>query len=237
LDVPRIHRISSFHEYRPPDPSSGRFIGVSNANPAELLSIAKGLYDESGYSRFVYSITKNQLRTYCDEFFADFVENVPIESDDSTDICSKTTVTSEEPVRCLVYNAFRSPLSTTQEFKFVTGTDFLAGIGIYSLSSKFSFGDSKKELLGKVAQYNLQSQNLSLGLMVAIIQPDSSWQLALGQIRVHKYTNNNSGSVGFALFDPAVFISSIFTKKSLKDVQHEKFDMYIPLAGDMSYYK
>ncbi|MEK4449400.1 MULTISPECIES: hypothetical protein [Paenibacillus] len=235
--MPKIHRLSSFHEYRPPDPSSGRLIEVTNANTADLLSIANDLYNDRGYSRLVYSVTKSQLRTYCDEFFADFVENVPVESDASEGISSKTALTLEEQVRCLVYDAFRSPLFTAQEFKYLTGTDFLTGIGIYSLSSKFSFGDSKKELLGKVAQYNLQSQNLSLRLMVAIIQPNSSWQLALGQIRVHKYTRSNSGSVGFALFDPAVFISSIFTKKSLIDVQHEKFDIYIPLVGDMSYYK
>ncbi|WP_419885685.1 hypothetical protein [Paenibacillus sp. B-A-8] len=234
----KIHRISSFHEYRPPVPSSGRLIGVSSANTADLLSIANDLYDEAGYSRFVYSVTKSQLRTYCDEFFADFVENVSVESDDSEGISSKIAVTPEEPVRCLVYDAFRSPLFTAQEFKFLTGTDLFTGIGIYSLSSKFGFGDeSKKGLLGKVAQYNLQSQNLSLGMMVAIIQPDGKWQLALGQIRVHKYTKSNSGSVCIALFDPAVFISSIFTKKSLKDVQHEKFDIYLPLVGDMSYYK
>lgn len=235
--MPRIHRISSFHEYRPPDQSSGRLFGVLNTNHADLLNIAKGLYDRSGYSRFVYSVTKSQLRSYCDEFFADFIGNVPVDSDGYAGISSVTAITSEEPIRCLVYDAFRSPLFIAHEFKFLTGTDFLTGVGIYSLSLKFSFGDSKKELLGKVAQYNLQSQNLSLGLMVAIIQPNSSWQLALGKIRVHKYTNSNSGSVGFALFDPAVFISSILTKKSLKDVQHEKFDLYIPLAGDMSYYK
>jgi hypothetical protein len=186
-----------------------------------------------------YSVSKNRLRSYVDEFFASYIDSVPVKSDDSTGFSSELVLTSEQPVRCLVFDAFHSPISAAKEYKFVKGANFLAGIGIYSISSRFGFGDESKKLaLETVAQYSLQSHhNLSLTLMTAIIQPNSSWELSLGQIHVHKHTNNNCASVRFTLFDPEVLVCSILAKKGLKDVKHVSFDSYIPLSGDMSYYK
>ncbi|MFC5528396.1 hypothetical protein [Cohnella yongneupensis] len=237
--MPRISRKSSFHEYSPPDPSSGRLIGVSDVDHAELLGIANSKYSDSHFSCFAYSVSKSRFRSYVDDFFADFIESVPVESGDSTVFSSEKALTFEQPVRCLVFNAFCSPLSAAQEFKFIKGTDFLTGIGIYSISSRFGFGDESKKLaLEKVAQYSLQSHhNLSLTLITAIVQPDSSWELALGQIHVHRHSNKNCASIEFALFDPEVFVCSILAEKGLKDAQHVSFNSFIQLFGDMSYYK
>ncbi|RUS44612.1 hypothetical protein [Cohnella sp. AR92] len=236
--MPRIHRRLSFHEYSPPNPYTARIIGVSVADPSQLIDIAKSKYTEEGYSRLVYSVSKSQLRTYSDEFFVSFIETVPVETRGFSNVCPEAALPCEQPVRCLVFDAFQSPLYVAQEFKYVKETNFLGGIGVYSISSKFGFGDqSQKSILGKVAQYSLESLNLCLRLMVAIVQPDRSWKLALGQIQVHKYTENNSATVRFALFEPADFISSLIVNKNLNEVQHIPFNTLVTLVGDMSYYK
>ncbi|TDG00879.1 hypothetical protein [Paenibacillus piri] len=240
--MPRIHRRSSSLEPHSLVLENGHLIGVSDADPVELLEIAKASYTEPDFARLSYSVSKIRLRTYVDEFFSSIIETLPVESDDSTGSSSETALTNEQPVRCLVVDNddLGTRLATIQEYKFVTGTAPFAGVGVYVIYSKDNLGDKSKQLaLEKVAQ-NL---DLSTYLMVAIVQPDQSWQIALGYLNVHspksmyKFSNVRYASVSFALFDPVSLISSIITGKTLKDVQHVSLHSLIPLTRDLSFYK
>ncbi|GMK39050.1 hypothetical protein PCCS19_21040 [Paenibacillus sp. CCS19] len=114
--------------------------------------------------------------------------------------------------------------------------DFLTGVGVFALTSKFGFGaESKMFNLIKITEYNLESmRNLSLRLMVAIVQPDDCWQIALGNIKVSSVGRKSSASVIFALFDPAVLLSAFLSNKDLRTVEHESIPVFVSLMGDMS---
>ena len=229
-----------------PDYSApGHLIGVSHADSSELLEISQNLFLSKGFAKLAYFVSKNRLRIYVDEFFSSYIENLPVEFDDSTGFSSETALAHEQPVRCLVVDIDNlwTRLSTMQEYKFVTGTDPLAGIGIYTIFSKEYLGiNSKHLILDKVVKHSLESLNLTTCLMTAIVQPDQSWQIALVQMNVHspksfyKPMNGDCASVSFALFDPASLISSIISGKSPKEVEHVLLRSLIPLDGDMSYY-
>lgn len=240
--MPRIFRLSSLHSYKLPKPEEGRFLNGVTLDPLksdQLLEIARSSYSDETFSQLVYSVTQSRHRTYFDEFFASFIENVPVESMDNTGITFETAITHQQPIRCLCFDtSMKSPILTAQEFKYYQGVYILGGVGVFKLYSWLGLsGNTIKLYLGKLAQYHLESMNPCLSLMVSIVQPESSWQLALGQIHVHKYSKRNCASVKFSVFDPQDFVASIFVGKVLKDIPHSSFDSFVELVGDLSYFK
>ncbi|WP_079913005.1 hypothetical protein [Paenibacillus sp. 32352] len=238
--MPRIYRQSSFHEYHHPNPKDGRIIEmVSLETHDQIFDIVYAPYTDKGFSTFIYSVVNSRLSTYHDELFASFIEGVLTACADlDTGITAETNVTYQELVKCLCFIAIKSPFVTAQEFKFFRGQDLLGGAGVFSLISSYGLIDKTlRDWLGKLAQYQLESLNPCLRLIVAITQPDGSWQLAHGRINVHKDTNKNYASVRFEVFNPKDLVDSLFSGKTKKDTPHYSFDSIILLAGDMSFYK
>jgi hypothetical protein len=240
--MPRISRLSTYHSYKLPKPEEGRFLNgvtMEQLPPDQLLELAQAPYSDGAWAKLVYSVSFGGLRIYSDEYFETFIENVPVTTGDF-DYSSETSLTCETPVRCLVYDTtVKSPLAVAQELKFCKGTDLLGGAGVFKIQLKVDHGDeSKKLLLGRIAQYSLESVNPFLGLMIVLVNPDSSWELVVGQIHVHKYSkSSNSASIKFALFEPSEFITSILAKMSLKDVPLKEYKSLVHVAVDLKHFK
>lgn len=241
----RISRVSTFHSYKLPKPEEAIFLSgviLEQLHAGQLLDLAQALYSDGAWAKLVYSVSFSGLRTYSDQFFESFIEKVPAISNvrnDYTGFSSETAIAYETPVRCLVFDTtVRSPLAAAQEFKFCKGTDLLGGAGVFKIQLKTDHGEeSKKLLLGKVGQYSLESVNPFLGLMIALVHPDSSWELVLGQIQVHKYSGSNSVSIRFAVFEPSIFVNAFLARMSLKDVPHKEFKSLVHVSADLKHFK
>jgi len=223
----RISRVSTFHSYKLPKPEEATFLSgiiLEQLHAGHLLDLAQALYSDGAWAKLVYSVSFSGLRTYSDQFFESFIEKVPVisnVSNDYTGFSSETAIAYE-----------------TQEFKFCKGTDLLGGAGVFKIQLKTDHGEeSKKLLLGKVGQYSLESVNPFLGLMIALVHPDSSWELVLGQIQVHKYSGSNSVSIRFAVFEPSIFVNAFLARMSLKDVPHKEFKSLVHVSADLKHFK
>lgn len=151
-----------------PEPATSSLIysqhGMNSKNRSKTASVflTVGLFgfQEGWDSLLVYNVINNRLHIYNDEFFASFIESVTNASDEFVNgISSITNLDYRDNVKCLCFDAIKSPIFTFQEYKFYRGHDLLGGAGIFSLNSQYGLTiNSIKMYLGKLAQYHLESK-------------------------------------------------------------------------------
>ncbi len=238
-------RIKSLVDFHFPSPDKAYFLeGVSleSFDPNQLFNLASLPYRDASFVSLAYFVFNSSLRYYIDEEYASLINKLPTKNADDTSMTTETTYLSEIPIRCLtVLTNLRTPVYQVKEFKLVYRSYLFGGVGFFEIRSSYGFKSELMQMtVARVVQYSLESCNPNRKLLIALVQPDGSWQVILVKLDISSFLMTkgiNTVTGIMQCYDPPLFLQVLTKQVDREDLGVEELRFVVRVAGSLFHFK